>query len=114
MATRPVIERRRDQLASAIKISEAAAIEHGGNAFVKSERDVERNFENYLCVVIDEAAFVADRDRGQSLAEVFSVRELHRDDELAGLIDVTPFAGIGNQADVRDSLFAEIDRAQTF
>src|SRR5712691_5539433 len=64
--------------------------------------------------MIDKAAAIAVRHRGQSFAKVFGVRELQRDLQLAGPVDVSPPARIGNQAEVGNSLLTNVDGGQAF
>src|SRR5438046_1093676 len=82
---------------------------------MKSDGHIEWNFEGNLAGMIDECAVVrvAQIDSRQAFAEILGVSELHRDDELAGLVDVAPFAGVRDQADAVSS-FTDIDGRDAF
>src|SRR2546421_6126623 len=95
-------------------MSNGAAQQDSVKSVGKLERLIQRNIEHKLSRMIDKAAALAVRHRGQAFAEVLGVRELQRDYELAGRIEVTPFARIGNQAEVRNSLLTYVDRRQAF
>ena len=83
---------------------------------MKAERNIEWNLKDNLSGVIDECAVVAiaESDSRESFAEILSMRELHRQYERSGFIDVTPFARVRDQADVGDSRLPDVDRCQTF
>src|SRR5713101_1159070 len=81
---------------------------------MKPERHIQGKFEKDFSGVIDETAAIAVRHRGESFTEVFGVRELQTDYELACFVDVAPLAGIRDQAEVRDSCLSNVDGRQAF
>src|SRR5580765_3570592 len=114
MVLRTIAERRRNLFAAAIKIGERSAVEHAHDSFMKTKRNVERNLKHDLRIVIDESSFISICDCCESFAEAFRVREFHRNRELAGFVDVAPLARLGNQANVGNSFFPDVDRTQAF
>ena len=69
---------------------------------MEAESDVQRNFENNLAGMIDEAprSRIISLIAARSLAETLSVSELHWNYELPALVDEAPPTGIVDQSDV--------------
>ncbi len=82
---------------------------------MKSDSHVQGNVEDSLAGVVNERAVIriAEISRREPLAEVFRVSEFHRNDELSSLVDVTPLAGISDQADAV-SYLTDIDSGDPF